>query len=320
MSAESSEWIDSAPLRSASFSDLSIYCTDAISELERELEIVTNMNLKKKQLLCESYVQEVKRRDLEREKQIAELINLSKKEDANHPVDFSENLFCSECNQDSRYGDLIVICDRCERGWHQVTCKHTNFESYVIKILIGGLFKSCHGISEIPSGEWFCMHCAKRDLQKLEVVSVRGIPINPTNLLREVKRRGGFNHVNKVRGSWVSIGRSMEMPAVTNLSFLLKQAYKRYFHSDPSAPTPPRRPVGRPRGSGKGRGRPIKSDNNTPQTPPRKRTRTPKLESDSRSTSKKRKYTKRKLKVDGLEAKSSDADAAKVAGSCSSNT
>ena len=129
LSAESSEWIESAPLRSNSFSDLSLYCTDAISQLERELEAVTQMNLQKKRLLCESYVQAIKRRDEKRESEISAIIDKSKKEDIFNPLDFTDSLLCAKCDQDSRYGDLIVICDRCERGWHQVSY---SFKSTVV--------------------------------------------------------------------------------------------------------------------------------------------------------------------------------------------
>ena len=92
------------------------------------------------------------------------------------------------------------------------------------------------------------------------------------------------------------------MPAVTNLSFLLKQAYIRYFHSDSTKPQAPRRPVGRPRGSGKKRSVSVNSDPKALKTPPRKRGRPPKSATGAKSSSK-RKYTKRKLKVDASESK-----------------
>lgn len=55
------------------------------------------------------------------------------------------NSTCAVCHgEDSEHGNLIVICERCDVGFHQ----------------------RCYGVGRIPEGEWLCDWCVRRNPPK----------------------------------------------------------------------------------------------------------------------------------------------------------
>lgn len=96
-------------------------CVDVVAMLEKEVATVERLNMNKKRSICEGYLQEMAWKGPRYEEQLAFLIDAqSSDEDRTVHDDETDALVCSSCGEDTRFRDLIVICDGCECGWHQV--------------------------------------------------------------------------------------------------------------------------------------------------------------------------------------------------------